>query len=90
MATKSPMAPVIKYMSFVLIPLANIALAAFAVACAALVFTAFGGHGLNVAAVFGAICVVAFVSMLLAMRFAFPRSRRQGVAAGRVSPIRFF
>jgi hypothetical protein len=90
MNTKSPMAPVIKYMSFILIPLATIAVAAFAVACGAIVFASFGGHGLSVAAVSGGISILSFGTMLLAARFGFLRSRRQGVAAGRVAPIRFF
>jgi hypothetical protein len=90
MNEKSPMAPIIKYMSFVLMPLTSIAVAAFAVAGGGLVFTAFGGDGLGVTAVSGGICAVSFGTMLLAARFGFLRSRRQGVAAGRVAPIRFF
>lgn len=90
MNIKSPMTPVIKYMSFVLFPLAAVAVVALAVAGGAVIVASFSGQGLGVAALSGGVSILAFVTMLLAARFGFPRSRRQGVTAGRVTPIRFF
>lgn len=79
-----------RFMTAVLMPLALVALVAFALACGALVYTSFGGNGLGVAAMCGAVSGLAVIALILAAYLYRPKTYRQAVTAGLVNPVKLF
>jgi hypothetical protein len=87
---RNPLRSLMNYMSFVIMPLTNIALIAFTVVCGALIYTSFGGNGLGVAAVAGTVSGLAALGVVLAAYLYRPKSYRKAVADGYAKPIKLF